>query len=203
MSYFIIFIIPASTESHQNKIYLISSLVISMDSSYLGARLRSPDWPDTQGSLRFSITWLSRWENYESLLPQWQISPCLQSMKKGDPFPIWGTCNGFELPTVLSSQDKSRLTRCESENLANSLHFIPGWERSKIYGSVGLNLSFGSFYVYLQLQAPEDILRELTKEKVTINFHENCLTPANFSRYVLYNCSVLNKTADWLSTIKG
>ena len=50
-----------------------------------------------------------------------------------------------------------------------------------------LQVSFGSFYVYLQLlQAPEDILRELTKEKVTINFHENCLTPTNFSRYILY-----------------
>ena len=117
-------------------------------------------------------------------------SSSAQAMKRGDPFPIWGTCNGFELLSVLSSEDEetSRLTRCQSENLANSLHLSPGWERSKIYGSVGLNLSFGSFYVYLQLQAPEDILRELTKEKVTINFHENCLTPANFSRYVLYNC---------------
>ena len=115
-------------------------------------------------------------------------------MKKGDPFPIWGTCNGFELLTVLSSQNKSRLTRCQSEDLANPLHFIPGWERSKIYGSVGL-LLFG-IYVYLQpLQAPEDILRELTKEKVTINFHENCLTPSNFTKYILYNCcSVLNES---------
>ena len=58
-------------------------------------------------------------------------------MKEGDPFPIWGTCNGFELLTVLSSHGLSHLTHCQSENLANPLHLIPGWERSKIYGSVG------------------------------------------------------------------
>ena len=27
-------------------------------------------------------------------------------------------------------------------------------------------------------------MRKLTKEKVTINFHENCLTPTNFTKYV-------------------
>ena len=32
-------------------------------------------------------------------------------------------------------------------------------------------------------QAPEEILRKLTREKVTINFHENCLTPTNFTKY--------------------
>ena len=106
-------------------------------------------------------------------------------MRRGDPFPIWGTCNGFELLSVLSSEDEetSRLTRCQSENLANSLHLSPGWERSKIYGSVGFIQHL--FYVYLQLlQAPEDILRKLTNEKVTINFHENCLTPTNFTKYI-------------------
>ena len=59
-------------------------------------------------------------------------------MKRGDPFPIWGTCNGFELLSVLSSDDEesSRLTRCQSENLANPLHLFSGWEASEIYGSV-------------------------------------------------------------------
>ena len=33
----------------------------------------------------------------------------------GDFFPIWGTCNGFELLTVLSSKDTSRLTECDSQ----------------------------------------------------------------------------------------
>ena len=29
-----------------------------------------------------------------------------------------------------------------------------------------------------------EILDKLTHEKVTINFHENCLTPANFTKYL-------------------
>ena len=33
----------------------------------------------------------------------------------GDFFPIWGTCNGFELLTVLSSKDISRLIDCDSQ----------------------------------------------------------------------------------------
>ena len=37
--------------------------------------------------------------------------------------------------------------------------------------------------IFSKPQAPEDILRKLTQEKVTINFHENCLTPTNFTKY--------------------
>ena len=43
-----------------------------------------------------------------------------QSTDAGDPFPIWGTCNGFELLTVLSSRDRSRLTDCNSEDQASA-----------------------------------------------------------------------------------
>ena len=64
------------------------------------------------------------------------IFPILQSSRHGDHFPIWGTCNGFELLTVLSSQDQSRLAHCQSENIANPLHLMPDWETSKIYGQV-------------------------------------------------------------------
>lgn len=92
----------------------------------------------------------------------------VNSTNAGDPFPIWGTCNGFELLTVLSSQDHSRLTSCRSEDMANPIHLLPAWTQSKIYGA-----------------APKEILRKLTAEKVTINFHENCLTPANFTKYHL------------------
>ena len=30
--------------------------------------------------------------------------------------------------------------------------------------------------------APPDLVRQLTSLPVTVNFHRNCLTPANFSR---------------------
>ena len=184
MSYFIIFIIPASSESHQNKTFIISYLAISMGSYCLVDLLLWLDQGDTPPSARYSLTSLPRWGERRVTLSLSSTDP-LQSMKRGDPFPIWGTCNGFELLSVLSSDDEesSRLTRCQSENLANPLHLFSGWEASEIYGSVGFFQNI--FYVYLQLlQAPEDILRKLTKEKVTINFHENCLTPSNFTKYI-------------------
>jgi len=84
----------------------------------------------------------------------------------GDTFPIWGTCNGFELLTVLSSKDHSRLTDCDSQDQAVPLNFLPQWEESNLFSS-----------------APPDVIREIMKEKVTINFHNHCMTPENFTKY--------------------
>lgn len=90
----------------------------------------------------------------------------VNATNSGDSFPIWGTCNGFELLTVLASKDQSHLTECTSQNIANPLHLLPGWNNSRIYGT-----------------APKEIVEKLTQEKVTINFHKNCLTPENFTKY--------------------
>ena len=70
----------------------------------------------------------------------------------GDFFPIWGTCNGFELLTVLSSKDISRLTECDSQAIfsfdiyllqsyffqdqAVPLNFYPDAEYSNLFSSV-------------------------------------------------------------------
>lgn len=85
---------------------------------------------------------------------------------QGDFFPVWGTCNGFELLTVLSSRDKSRLTDCDSQDQAVPLNFIRGAEQSNLFGS-----------------APPDVMREIKQERITINFHNHCLTPANFTKF--------------------
>jgi len=85
---------------------------------------------------------------------------------QGDFFPVWGTCNGFELLTVLSSGDQSRLTDCDSQDEAVPLMFYPGGELSNLFHA-----------------APPDVMREIKEEKITINFHEHCLTPSNFSRF--------------------
>ena len=58
---------------------------------------------------------------------------------RGDFFPIWGTCNGFELLTVLSSGDQSRLTTCDSQDEAVPLMFYPGGEASNLFGAVRRN----------------------------------------------------------------
>ena len=54
----------------------------------------------------------------------------------GEVFPVWGTCNGFELLTVLSSKDISRLTDCDSQDDAVPLNFLPSWQHSNIFSSV-------------------------------------------------------------------
>ena len=61
MSYFIIFIIPASSESHQNKTFIISYLAISMGSYCLVDLLLWLDQGDTPPSARYSLTSLPRW----------------------------------------------------------------------------------------------------------------------------------------------
>ena len=55
---------------------------------------------------------------------------------RGDLFPIWGTCNGFELLTVLSSGDQSRLTNCDSQDEAVPLIFYDGGEDSNLFRPV-------------------------------------------------------------------
>jgi len=89
-----------------------------------------------------------------------------KSNDAGEVFPVWGTCNGFELLTVLSSKDISRLTDCDSQDDAVPLNFLPTWQQSNIFSS-----------------APPDVIREITEEKITINFHNHCMTPTNFTKY--------------------
>merc|ERR1711962_116120 len=112
---------------------------------------------------------------------------------EGDYFPIWGTCNGFEMLTVLSvKDDQSRLTDCYSEDQALPLHLRGDWRQSRIFG-----------------MAPRNILRDITKRRVTINFHHFCLTPANFTKFGMdhfWNALSVNRDyydLEYISTIEA
>ena len=61
--------------------------------------------------------------------------------REEDFFPIWGTCNGFELLTVLSSGDQSRLTNCDSQDEAVPLIFYTGGEDSNLFRPVRLSFN--------------------------------------------------------------
>ena len=69
----------------------------------------------------------------------------------GDPFPIWGTCNGFELLTVLSSKDQSRLTDCDSQDDAVPLNFLTKWDESDLFSSVRTRQVFPSLIIIPRL----------------------------------------------------
>jgi len=123
----------------------------------------------------------------------WFFQMAKEANDAGDWFPIWGTCNGFELLTVLSVQDdKSRLTDCFSEDQASPLHMRGAWKQSRIYGAV-----------------PKHILRDLTQKRVTINFHKFCLTPTNFTIFGMHkfwNALSVNRDhfdLEYISTIEA
>ena len=55
--------------------------------------------------------------------------PLPQANDNGDYFPLWGTCLGFELLSVLTSGTDSVLSAVDAENISLSLDFVPGERR--------------------------------------------------------------------------
>jgi len=84
--------------------------------------------------------------------------------KRGDIYPIWGTCNGFEILAYFSNQKQKVLTPCKSQDIALSLDFAQGSEKTRIIS-----------------QMPQKTRDILANEKVTINFHNFCLLPETFN----------------------
>lgn len=89
---------------------------------------------------------------------------------EGDVFPLWGTCQGFEMLAILSRGWRHSLTDCRSEPQLLPLIPLDGWQNSRLYG-----------------QAPSEVLSHLTTLPITLNFHTRCLTMENFTRYDLEN----------------
>jgi len=87
----------------------------------------------------------------------------LKANSQGNYFPIWGTCLGFELLTVLTAGEKL-LAKCYAEDVSFPLQFLPGVGDSRIVQSM-----------------PPHIFQSLLKYNVTANFHTSCLTPQNFT----------------------
>lgn len=86
---------------------------------------------------------------------------------KGDYFPLWGTCLGLELLAYLGANRTNPLTLCNSGNMNLKLNLLPGYEKSKLFGS-----------------APKEIIKILTNEEVLINFHRFCLTQENVTQFM-------------------
>jgi gamma-glutamyl hydrolase len=79
--------------------------------------------------------------------------------EKGNYFPLWGTCLGFELLTYLSADGVEHRTDCSSHNQALPLDFKDDFKSSRLFEN-----------------APENVVRILTNESVTANFHQYCVT---------------------------
>lgn len=82
-------------------------------------------------------------------------------------FPLWGTCLGFELLTVLTSGTRM-LTACSASDLALNLNFTTDFRRSRMYDGL-----------------PRELERAARVRNITYNSHRWCLTPENFTRFGL------------------
>ncbi|KAG8570762.1 hypothetical protein GDO81_011405 [Engystomops pustulosus] len=84
----------------------------------------------------------------------------LEANKKGDYFPIWGTCLGFEQLTVLTSGELL-LTLTKTDDISLPLNFT---ESSKLFRNI-----------------PDSLYKTLSSKPLTANFHFWSLSMQNFT----------------------
>ena len=49
---------------------------------------------------------------------------------KGDYFPVWGTCLGFEMLNFAAAGEKMWMKRCSADDVALNINFTKGKKRS-------------------------------------------------------------------------
>jgi len=107
---------------------------------------------------------------------------------KGDVFPIWGTCLGFEMIVLMANNMERNLKRCNSEDQAVPLELEEDtWRESRLFGG-----------------APENIIDQVTELNVTVNFHHWCLTRENFTKFEMdkfWNLLSVNSDLDGMEFV--
>ncbi|XP_061688352.1 zgc:171566 isoform X2 [Syngnathoides biaculeatus] len=88
----------------------------------------------------------------------------LKANNDGDYFPLWGTCQGFQQLTVLTAS-KNLLTTTDTKAVALPLTFTSASPSSRLFRDF-----------------PEDLMRSLSEDNITVNFHSWSLSLQNFSR---------------------
>ncbi|CAL8123308.1 unnamed protein product [Orchesella dallaii] len=87
---------------------------------------------------------------------------------KGDYFPVWGTCLGFEFMLFAEGNGQDARTQCQANNQLDKLRFQKDAMQSMLFG-----------------KARKSVINTLGTKAVTANFHHLCLTPENFTRFGL------------------
>lgn len=110
----------------------------------------------------------------------------------GDYFPIWGTCMGMQLLTVLVA-GKNLLTITIAENIA-----LP------------LNLTTEAYSSRIFKDFPTDLIKAVTQEPLTGNFHHYGVEVKNFNEnknlhsfFYLLSTNVAENEAHFVSTVEG
>lgn len=88
----------------------------------------------------------------------------IQAYDAGDYFPVWGTCQGFELlATITAKQDV--MSKYSAEDLPLPLNFTKGFSNSRLFGNL-----------------PKDVYDDLLNKNVTENFHQYGLSPEVYEK---------------------
>ncbi|XP_068594622.1 gamma-glutamyl hydrolase [Brachionichthys hirsutus] len=110
----------------------------------------------------------------------------------GDVFPIWGTCMGLQLLTVLVAGE-NLLTKTPAENISLPLNLTAEAASSRMFGSF-----------------PSELMNALTTEPLTGNFHHYGVTVKNFQGnknlhnfFSILSTNVAENGAHFVSTIEG
>jgi len=116
---------------------------------------------------------------------------------KGDYFPVWGTCMGFQLLNILASGGNQTVLQryaFDSEDLSMALSMTADIQSSRLFGPM----------------APSDVVDILQKENVTANFHHDGVTPDDFygskplsSFFYVLSTNVDRKGKAFVSTVEG
>ncbi|XP_066952437.1 gamma-glutamyl hydrolase-like isoform X2 [Macrobrachium rosenbergii] len=88
----------------------------------------------------------------------------IKANMEGTYLPLWGTCLGFEIITYLGADYQNWLQRCHARNKVDQLTLQPGFMESRIFQ-----------------QMPGYVIDYVSLLKTTVNFHDWCITPANFT----------------------
>lgn len=119
----------------------------------------------------------------------------IERNSKGDYFPLWGTCQGFQVLCMLTANNLSVVTRFafDSENLPLSLDFTNVAPSSRLFGSLSA-----------------DLYSIFATQNVTINLHHDGVYPSLFqtnpqlaSFYNLLSTNVDRKGVPFASSMEG
>ncbi|RWS15768.1 AT-rich interactive domain-containing protein 2-like protein [Dinothrombium tinctorium] len=108
-------------------------------------------------------------EYSDAAVKLWNLT--IEMNQKNDYFPLFGTCLGFEGLFFLQANQTNPLTNCSANDIALPINFTfkdPNETRLFRYASPRL-------------------LNVLKTKNVTANYHHNCMTRANFTKFGLDN----------------
>jgi len=123
----------------------------------------------------------------------WNLA--MNANMKGDFFPVWGTCLGFQLISILVGNESVLSSGFDSENYPIALSFVSNATDSRLF-------STGA--------CPQYVYNALGTQPITMNNHQDGVTPEAFygssamtSFYRVMSTNVDRKGREFVSTIEA